>query len=185
MRLFAVKVLRLIVVVLVVTFFSFWFIKLHPGNDLVDKIIPFGTEAQKDVLRAGPRAQRRRSSSSTGTGSATSSPATSATTTCRTRRPVSDVVEKRLPVSLELMLYAQVLSLRHRDPVRHPHRVQGGHPLRRASRTRWRSRCSRSRTSSLALLLAIYVGAKWQLLPTQSNVCRRSRSTRSTTGATC
>ena len=42
MRLFAVKVLRLIVVVLVVTFLSFLLIELLPG-DLVDKVIPFGT----------------------------------------------------------------------------------------------------------------------------------------------
>ena len=50
MRLFAGKFLRLIVVVLVVTFLSFLLIKLLPG-DLVDKVIPFGTDAQKDVLR--------------------------------------------------------------------------------------------------------------------------------------
>ena len=54
MRTILIKLVRLVVVVWIITLFSFTLIKLTGGNnDLVSKIIPFGSQAQKDSLPRG------------------------------------------------------------------------------------------------------------------------------------
>ncbi len=167
MRLFAVKVLRLIVVVLVVTFLSFLLIKLLPG-DLVDKIIPFGTPAQKEVLRNdlglndGFFVQYWRWLTGFVVGDFGNYYLPNAT-------PVSDSLSTALPISLELMLYAQVLSLAFAIPFGIATAYKAGTRFDAISNTVAFGLLALP-NFVLALLLAIYVGAKWQILPTQSNV---------------
>jgi peptide/nickel transport system permease protein len=166
-RLFAVKVLRLIVVVLVVTFLSFLLIKLLPG-DLVDKIIPFGTDAQKEVLRNDLGlndnffVQYWHWLSGFVLGDFGNYYLPNAT-------PVSDSLSTALPISLELMLYAQILSLAFAIPFGIATAYKAGTRFDAISNTVAFGLLALP-NFVLALLLAIYVGAKWQILPTQSNV---------------
>jgi peptide/nickel transport system permease protein len=166
-RLFAVKVLRLIFVVLVVTFFSFCLIKLLPG-DLVDKVIPFGSDAQKDVLRQDLGLNEPFLTQYwdwlTGfvVGDFGNYYLPNAT-------PVSESLSSALPVSLELMLYAQVLSLLVAIPFGILTAYKAGSRFDGISNTVAFALLALP-NFVLALLLSIYVGAKWQLLPTQSNI---------------
>jgi peptide/nickel transport system permease protein len=159
-----VKVLRLIVVVLVVTFLSFLLIKLLPG-DLVDKIIPFGTPAQKEVLRNdlglndGFFVQYWRWLTGFVVGDFGNYYLPNAT-------PVSDSLSTALPISLELMPTRRS-SLASRSPSASRSAYKAGTRFDAISNT-WRSPLRPELRA--ALLLAIYVGAKWQILPTQSNV---------------
>ena len=106
MRLFAVKVLRLIVVVLVVTFLSFLLIKLLPG-DLVDKIIPSAPGSEGGAA-PGPGAQQRilRATQDWLRGFVVE---TSGNYYLPNATPVSDSLSSALPVSLELVLAADPL----------------------------------------------------------------------------
>jgi peptide/nickel transport system permease protein len=168
------KVVRLVVVLLVVSFLSFWFTKLIGGNnDLVDKMLPFGTEQAKEDVRdqiglnepfftqyftwLGNFVTGDLGDLYTGSGDNPDSV------------PVSEVISKRLPVSLLLMLYAQLMALAVAIPL-------GVYSAYRAT-----SKFDRAANITMfgllalppfvvALVLAIWVGAKWQLLPTQSNL---------------
>jgi peptide/nickel transport system permease protein len=160
-------VARLILVVLVVTFFSFLLIKLLPG-DLVDKIIPFGTEAHKDALREDLGLTNSFFQqywdwlSGILTGDFGNYYLPNAT-------PVSESLADALPVSLELMIYAQVLSLLFAIPLGILTAYKAGTRFDGISNTIAFALLALP-NFVLALLLAIYVGAKWQWLPTQSNV---------------
>ena len=152
--------------VVVVTFITFLLTKLQPG-DPVSKIIPFGTAEQKAELRADlgldkPMLQQYgiwlKNFASGNFGKYYDS-----------QQSVNTVLKQALPVSLELMIYAQMLALAVAIPLGVTTAYRAG------------SRYDRSANATmfallalpnfvLALLLAIYVGAKWQLLPTQSNV---------------
>ena len=166
LRTFTLKFLRLVLVVVVVTFITFLLTKLQPG-DPVSKIIPFGTAEQKAELRADlgldkPMLQQYgiwlKNFASGNFGKYYDS-----------QQSVNTVLKQALPVSLELMIYAQMLALAVAIPLGVTTAYRAG------------SRYDRSANATmfallalpnfvLALLLAIYVGAKWQLLPTQSNV---------------
>lgn len=167
MRLFAGKLVRLVMVVLLVTLFSFVLIKLLPG-DLVDKIIPFGTEQQKDVLRAdiglndGFFEQYWNWLTGFVIGDFGNYYLPNPT-------PVSESVSTALPISLELMIYAQVLSLVVAIPFGILTAYKAGTRFDAISNTVAFGLLALP-NFVLALLLAIYVGAKWQWLPTQSNV---------------
>jgi peptide/nickel transport system permease protein len=167
LRLFATKLLRLILVLLVVTFFSFLMVKLLPG-DLVDKVIPFGTDAQKNILRQdlglndGFFTQYWHWLSHFVLGDFGNYYLPNAT-------PVSDSLSTALPISLELMLYAQVLSLVVAIPFGILTAYKAGSRFDSVSNTVAFGLLALP-NFVLALLLAIYVGAKWQWLPTQSNV---------------
>jgi peptide/nickel transport system permease protein len=99
---------QLIPVLLLVTFFSFLLINLLPG-DPAKNIIPFGTDADRAALRHDLHLDEpffTRYGSWLGdfvTGDLGQS--------YDTHRPVSESLRHALPVSLQLMLYAQVLSL--------------------------------------------------------------------------
>jgi peptide/nickel transport system permease protein len=166
LRTFTLKFLRLVLVVIVVTFITFLLTKLQPG-DPVSKIIPFGTEQQKAELRADlgldkPMLQQYgiwlKNFATGNFGKYYDS-----------QQSVNTVLKQSLPVSLELMIYAQILALAVAIPLGVTTAYRAG------------SRYDRSANATmfallalpnfvLALMLAIYVGAKWQLLPTQSNV---------------
>ena len=166
LRTFTLKFLRLVLVVVVVTFITFLLTKLQPG-DPVSKIIPFGTAQQKAQLRTDlgldkPMLQQYgiwlKNFATGNFGKYYDS-----------QQSVNTVLKQSLPVSLELMIYAQILALMVAIPLGVTTAYRAG------------SRYDRSANATmfallalpnfvLALLLAIYVGAKWQLLPTQSNV---------------
>lgn len=166
LRTFTLKFLRLVLVVVVVTFITFMLTKLQPG-DPVSKIIPFGTAEQKAQLRTDlgldkPMLQQYgiwlKNFATGNFGKYYDS-----------QQSVNTVLKQSLPVSLELMIYAQMLALAVAIPLGVTTAYRAG------------SRYDRSANATmfallalpnfvLALLLAIYVGAKWQLLPTQSNV---------------
>lgn len=166
LRTFTLKFLRLVLVVVVVTFITFLLTKLQPG-DPVSKIIPFGTAEQKAQLRTDlgldkPMLQQYgiwlKNFATGNFGKYYDS-----------QQSVNTVLKQALPVSLELMIYAQMLALAIAIPLGVTTAYRAG------------SRYDRSANATmfallalpnfvLALLLAIYVGAKWQLLPTQSNI---------------
>ena len=113
------KIVRLVIVVFIVTFLSFSMLKLQEaatGSTIIDKVAPFGSPAAKAKLRQqlhlndpffmqygrwlGNAATGDFGLKYTGTGDNAS---------IGTR--VSKIVGKELPVSIELMIYAQLLAL--------------------------------------------------------------------------
>lgn len=113
------KVVRLLVVIFIVTFLSFSMLKLQEatsGSTIIDKIAPFGSPAAKARLSESLHlndtffAQYGRWLGNAATGdfglkyTGTGDNATTGT-------PVSEIVGKELPVSIELMIYAQILAL--------------------------------------------------------------------------
>ena len=166
LRTFALKFGRLVLVVLVVTFMTFSLTKLQPG-DPVSKIIPFGTAEQKAQLRED-----------LGLNESTAQQYGKWLGNFMqgdfgkyydSKQSVNTVLKQSLPVSLELMIYAQIWALLIAIPLGVTTAYRKG------------SRYDRSANATMfallalpnfvvALLLAIYVGAKWQILPTQSNV---------------
>jgi peptide/nickel transport system permease protein len=166
LRTFILKFLRLVLVVVVVTFITFLLTKLQPG-DPVSKIIPFGTAEQKAQLRQDLGLNKP---TLTQYGIWLKNFATGDFGKYYdSQQSVNTVLKQSLPVSLELMIYAQMLALAIAIPLGVTTAYRAG------------SRYDRSANATmfallalpnfvLALLLAIYVGAKWQLLPTQSNV---------------
>jgi len=161
-----IKLLRLIVVVIVVTFLTFWLTKLAPG-DPVSKVKPFA-----------PPAERARITEDLGLNDSFFSQYTTWLgnfttgdfgTLYDSGTPVRDVVNERLPVSLELMIYAQLLSLIIAIPLGVYTAYKAGSRFDGITNTVMFALLALP-TFVLALLLQIYVGAKWDLLPTQSTV---------------
>src|SRR5680860_19309 len=174
MRMILSKIVRLVVVLFVVSFLSFWFVKLIGGNDdLVAKMIPFSSEQEKDRVRdelglqdpfftqygrwVGNFVTGDFGQIYIGAGQTVDSV------------PVSETVAKRLPVSLELMLYAQFLALFFAIPFG----ILSAHKA--SSRFDKATNVTAFGMLALpqfvaALLLVIFVGARWGWLPTQSNL---------------
>jgi peptide/nickel transport system permease protein len=107
-RLIVRKLVQLVVVLLLVTLGAFLLIKAR-GNDPTDSIIPFGTEPQKAQLREDLGLEKPLFEQYWDwlSGFATGDLGRS----YDTQRPVSDLVSEALPVSIQLMVYAQVLAL--------------------------------------------------------------------------
>jgi peptide/nickel transport system permease protein len=167
------KLGRLLFVIVIVTFLSFSMLKLQERKgDIISTIAPFASPAEKERLRTeigldkpffeqywdwfSNFVQGDFGETYTGTGDNV------------TGVPVSDGIWKRLPVSAELMLYAQILALVIAIPM--------------GVFTAYRSGTYFDRISNIiafamlampaflaALLLIIYVAGKWKLfdLPTQ------------------
>ncbi len=167
LRSFAIKLLRLVVVVIVVTLLTFWLTKLAPG-DPVSKIKPFAQPAEQRPDHRGPGPQRQLLQPVHDVAGQFRRRATSASSTTRAA-PVRSVVDERLPVSLELMIYAQLLSLIIAIPLGVYTAYKAGSRFDGISNTLMFALLALP-TFVLALLLQIYVGAKWDLLPTQSSV---------------
>jgi peptide/nickel transport system permease protein len=171
MRMIALKLVRLVCVLLVVTFLSFLMLSLS-GGDVVDKVCAFCSEQEKDRLRdengmndpfvvryvdwLGDFVRGDFGQTYTGTGDNV------------TGVPVSDKIWDRLIVSFELMLYAQILAL----VIAIPWGVISA----------YKNKSIFDRTSNIlafamlampaflvAFFLVIFVSIKWQLfnLPTQ------------------
>lgn len=165
-RSIAIKLLRLIVVVIVVTFLTFWLSKLAPG-DPVSKVKPFAQPAERAQiteelgLNDGFFDQYTTWLGNFVTGDFGK--------LYDSGLPVREVVNERLPVSLELMIYAQILSLAIAIPLGIYTAYKAGSKFDGASNTLMFALLALP-TFVLALLLQIYVGAKWDWLPTQSTV---------------
>lgn len=168
MRTLLGKLVRLLIVLWIVTFFSFVLTKLVGGSeDLVSKLIPFGSEAQKDQLRRDlglddpflTQYGRWLSGFVRGDFGNYYLP---------NPRPVSEVISDSLPVSLELMLFAQTLALAVAIPVGVLTAYRAGTRLDRSANAVAFGLLALP-NFVVALLLAIYLGARWQILPTQSN----------------
>src|ERR1700712_1937992 len=154
LRTFAIKLLRLIVVVIVVTFLTFWLSKLAPG-DPVSKIKPFA-----------PPAERAQITEDLGLNNGFFDQYTTWLTDFASGdfgqlydsgTPVRDVVDERLPVSLELMIYAQLLSLLIAIPLGVYTAYKAGSRFDGISNTLMFALLALP-TFVLALLLQIYVG---------------------------
>ncbi|MBM3674768.1 MAG: ABC transporter permease [Actinobacteria bacterium] len=174
MRMILLKLLRLVVVLLVVSFLTFWFGKLIGGNnDLVAKMIPFSSEQEKDRVREQLGLDKpfftQYGSWLTNFARGDFGELYTGTGKNVTSVPVSEIVAKRLPVSLELMLSAQLLAL------------AVAVPLGVFSAYKANSKFDRGANMTMfgllalppfvvALVLAIYLGAQWQWLPTQSDL---------------
>jgi peptide/nickel transport system permease protein len=102
------RLLQLVVVVLLSTLFAFALLRLFPG-DAADAVIPYGTAAQKAKFRADTGLDK---------------PFFEQYATWlanlvqgdlgkdyQSNTPVADKLTAALPVSLQLMLYAQILAL--------------------------------------------------------------------------
>src|SRR5437870_12311695 len=102
------KLVQLAAVLLVVTFFSFLLINLLPG-DPATTIIPFGSNAQRAALRHDLRLDQpllQRYGHWLGNFAQGDFGKF-----YNTHQPVKDAIGKALPVSLQLMLYAELLAL--------------------------------------------------------------------------
>ncbi len=108
LRGFALKLLRLVAVVIVVTFLTFWLTKLSPG-DPVSKVKPFAPPAERaQITQELGLNNGFFDQYATWLGDFTTG---NFGKLYDSGTPVRDVVDQRLPVSLELMIYAQLLSL--------------------------------------------------------------------------
>ena len=158
MRNIARRLLQLVLVVVLSTLFAFSLLRLFPG-DVADAVLP-SARSSRSSSSARTTGSTSRSSSSTPPGSATWCRATSARTTSRTP-PVIDKLDAALPVSLQLMLYAQILALLVAIPL--------------GVLTAYRANTKTDRSINagafallalpsfvLALALAYFVGVKWQ-----------------------
>lgn len=171
MRTFALKLVRLVFVLLVVTFLSFSMLKLG-GGDVVNKVCAFCSNHEKDRLRTenglkepffqqyttwlGKFVTGDFGQTYTGSGNNV------------TGVPVSDKIWDRLGVSFELMLYAQVLALVIAIPwgVFSAYKANGA--LDRLSNVTAFAMLAMP-AFLVALVLIIFVAQKWKLfdLPTQ------------------
>jgi peptide/nickel transport system permease protein len=166
LRTFVIKLLRLIVVVIVVTFLTFWLSKLAPG-DPVSKIKPFAQPAERAQITAELGLNDSfLSQYTTWLGNFVTGDFGKL---YDSGLAVRTVVDERLPVSLELMIYAQLLSLIIAIPLGVYTAYKSGSRFDGASNTLMFALLALP-TFVLALLLQIYVGAKWDWLPTQSTV---------------
>ena len=171
-RQIAKRFLQLAVVLLLVTFFTFSLVRLLPG-DPTETIIPFGTDQQRAALAQDlgldkPFLQQYvnylgipvlKSDGTTGLLQGDLGRVYS------TNQPVSDLLEQSLPVSLQLVLYAQVLALLLAIPLGVLTAYRSGTRTDRAVNTTAFAFLAIP-NFVLALMLAYVVGARLKWLPT-------------------
>lgn len=163
MRIFGRKLLQLIPVLLIVTFLSFLLINLLPG-DPVEVIVPFGSDEQREMLRHDLHLDdpiwsrywdwlKGFVSGDLGNYYGVS-----------TQRPVSTAVADALPVSLQLMLYAQVLALVFAIPLGILTAYRAGSVFDKMTNASAFGLLALP-NFAIALVLAYYLGVKAQVLP--------------------
>ncbi|MCZ7528346.1 MAG: ABC transporter permease [Acidimicrobiia bacterium] len=157
------KVVQLLVVLLIVTFFSFLLLSLMPG-DPVEVMVPYGSEEQRAEIRGD-------------LGLDDPMPVRYVTWlggflrgdfgkyyTVSSDRPVSERLGDALPVSLQLMLYAQVLALVVAVPLGIFSAYRAGSRFDKVANTTAFGLLAIP-SFAIALLMAYYVGVKLRLLP--------------------
>lgn len=163
MRLITGKLVRLVVVLFLVTFGTFMLVRLFPG-DPVEKMIPFGTdvEAQRAQLREEigldePAVQQY--------GAWVGGLATGDFgKVYPSRTPVSEVLASAAPITIQLILYAQVLALLVAIPLGVLTAYRAGTWLDKTASVSAFGLLSIP-SFVLGLYLAYFVGAKLQWLP--------------------
>ena len=152
------RLLQLIAVVILSTLFAFSLLRLFPG-DVADAVVPFGTPQQKAQFRAEngldePFFEQY----ATWLGNLVQGDLGK---DYQSNTPVSDKLEAALPVSLQLMLYAQLIALAVAIPL-------GVLTAYKANTVTDRSISAGSfallalPSFVLALALSYWVGARWQ-----------------------
>ncbi len=102
------RLLQLVVVVILSTLFAFSLLRLFPG-DVADAVIPFGTEQQREQFREDNGLDKPFFEQyATWLGNLLQGDLGK---DYQSNTPVSDKLEAALPVSLQLMLYAQLIAL--------------------------------------------------------------------------
>jgi peptide/nickel transport system permease protein len=158
MREIARRLLQLVLVVVLSTLFAFALLRAFPG-DIADAVLPTGTEQQKQRFREENGFDRPFFEQYfTWLGNLAQGDFGK---DYQSNIPVADKLEKALPVSLQLMLYAQILALLVAIPL--------------GVLTAYRANTLTDRSINtgafallalpsfvLALVLAYFVGVKWQ-----------------------
>ena len=152
------RLLQLVVVVVLATLFTFSLLRLFPG-DIADAVLPLGTKQQKEQFRKDNGLDKP-FFEQYGTWLSNLLQGDLGKD-YQSNTPVADKLEKALPVSLQLMLYAQILALLVAIPL-------GVFTAYRAN-----TKTDRALNAGafallalpsfvLALALAYFVGVKWQ-----------------------
>jgi peptide/nickel transport system permease protein len=158
MGLLARRLAQLVVVVVVSTLFAFALLRLFPG-DAADAVIPFGTAAQKARFRAETGLDKPFFEQyATWLGNFVQGDFGK---DYQSNTPVSEKLQTALPVSLQLMLYAQLLALAVAIPLGVFTAARAG---KRSDRTVNAGAFALLALPSfvIALALAYWVGVKWQ-----------------------
>jgi len=158
MRNIARRLLQLVLVVVLATLFTFSLLRLFPGN-IADAVLPLGTKAQKQQFVEDNGLDKPFFEQyATWLGNLVQGDLGK---DYQSGTPVADKLEAALPVSLQLMLYAQILALLVAIPL--------------GVLTAYRANTKTDRSINagafallalpsfvLALALAYFVGVKWQ-----------------------
>ena len=156
------RLLQLVIVLVLVSFFTFSLIRFLPG-DPTQTILPFGTDAQRAQLKADLKLDQGFFAQYwdyvTGLVQGDLGHKYS------TNQPVSDLVKQSLPVSLQLMLYAQVLALAFAIPLGILTAYRSGTKTDRSINTTAFALLALP-NFVLALVLSFFIGAKLKWLPT-------------------
>jgi peptide/nickel transport system permease protein len=161
-RLVVKRFAQLVVVLLIVAFFTFFLIRLLP-SDPTDAIIPFGTDEQKAQLRddlgleKGFFEQYWDYVSGLAQGDLGHQYSSG--------RPVTELVEQSLPISLQLMIYAQIIALLFAIPLGVFAAYRVGTKSDRAINTSGFALLALP-NFVLALVLSYFIGAELKWLPT-------------------
>jgi peptide/nickel transport system permease protein len=152
------RLVQLVVVVVLSTLFAFALLRLFPG-DVADAVLPFGTPAQKAQFRAEngldePFFEQY----ATWLGNFIQGDFGK---DYQSNTPVADKLQTALPVSLQLMLYAQILALIVAVPLGVFTAYRVGTKSDRAVNTGAFALLALP-SFVLALALAYWVGVKWQ-----------------------
>ena len=152
------RLLQLVVVVVLATLFTFSLLRLFPG-DIADAVLPLGTKQQKEQFREDNGLDKPFFEQyATWLGNLVQGDLGK---DYQSNTPVADKVEAALPVSLQLMLYAQIIALVIAIPL-------GVFTAYRANTTTDRAVNAGAfallalPSFVLALALAYFVGVKWQ-----------------------
>jgi peptide/nickel transport system permease protein len=158
----AKRVLQLVIVLLVVTMFTFLLIRLLPG-DPTTTIIPFGTDAQRAVLRKDLGLDKPLYEQYfTYLGNLLQGDLGKQ---YNSGRPVTELVNQSLPVSLQLMIYAQFIALFFAIPLGILTAYRAGTKSDKAINTTAFAMLALP-NFVLALFLSYFVGAQLKWLPT-------------------
>jgi len=158
----AKRLLQLVIVLLFVTMFTFLLIRLLPG-DPTTTIIPFGTDAQRAVLRQDLGLDKPLYEQYA--DYLTNLLQGDLGKQYNSGRPVIDLVSQSLPVSLQLMIYAQFIALLFAIPLGIFTAYRAGTRSDKAINTSAFALLALP-NFVLALFLSYFVGAQLKWLPT-------------------
>lgn len=162
LRLVGRRMVQLVVVLIFVSFFSFSLIRLLPG-DVTQVIIPFGTDEQREVLRKDLGLDKSFFSQyGDYLGNLVQGDLGKQ---YNSGRPVKQLVEQSLPVSLQLMIYAQLIALLVAIPLGVVAAYRAGTRLDRGINTTAFAFLSLP-NFVIAFVFSYFIGAELKWLPT-------------------